>query len=180
MAENVTIARPYAEAAALELASAGNALGPWSEALDRLAPSSPADPQMRDCITDPAPAAAAGWAFPRCCRDRTVCRTAELRPRPGGQRASAGASEIRDLFVALKNEHEGVRRRTSPLPSCVDDVTLKPGSLTGNPASRAKLNVTRQRRPRTDRWGQIAVGDEVIDASVRGKSPRTWRAALKN
>ena len=51
MAENVTIARPYAEAA-FQLASAGNALGPWSEALDRLAVVA-ADPQMRDCIADP-------------------------------------------------------------------------------------------------------------------------------
>ena len=68
MAENVTIARPYAEAA-FQLASRAGALGPWSEALDRLA-SMAADPQMRDCISDPKLSSrTTGRAFPRCRRE---------------------------------------------------------------------------------------------------------------
>ena len=46
MAENVTIARPYADAA-FELARGAGALGPWSEALDRLAAVA-ADPTLFD------------------------------------------------------------------------------------------------------------------------------------
>ena len=51
MAENVTIARPYADAA-FELARGAGALGPWSEALDRFAVVA-ADPSMKACFTDP-------------------------------------------------------------------------------------------------------------------------------
>ena len=51
MAENVTIARPYADAA-FELARGAGALGPWSEALDRLAAVA-ADPDMQACFKDP-------------------------------------------------------------------------------------------------------------------------------
>ena len=124
MAENVTIARPYAEAA-FQLASAGNALGPWSESTrsagGRRRRSANAGLHRRS----QAPAAAAGWAFPRCCRGRTVCRTAELRPRLVDNERLQVLPEIRDLFVALKNEHEGVKEAniTSAFP--MDDVTLK-------------------------------------------------------
>ncbi|WP_288022863.1 F0F1 ATP synthase subunit delta, partial [Thauera sp.] len=51
MAENVTIARPYADAA-FELARGAGALGPWSEALDRLALVA-ADSGMKACFNDP-------------------------------------------------------------------------------------------------------------------------------
>ena len=50
MAENVTIARPYADAA-FELARGAGALGPWSEALDRLALVA-ADSGMTACFSD--------------------------------------------------------------------------------------------------------------------------------
>ena len=51
MAENITLARPYADAA-FQLARATNALGPWQQALDRMAAVA-ADAQMVDCISNP-------------------------------------------------------------------------------------------------------------------------------
>jgi F-type H+-transporting ATPase subunit delta len=50
MAENVTIARPYADAP-LSWQAGPSALGPWSEALERLAADYGG--RMRECIGDP-------------------------------------------------------------------------------------------------------------------------------
>ena len=124
MAENVTIARPYAEAA-FQLASAGNALGPWSEALDRLAVVA-ADPQMRDCIADPKlqPQQLAGLFFDVAGAGLSAEQQNYVRVLVDNERLQV-LPEIRDLFVALKNEHEGVKEAniTSAFP--MDDVTLK-------------------------------------------------------
>ena len=51
MAENVTLARPYAEAA-FQLARGGNALDAWSVALSRLSAVT-ARPEMEECIGNP-------------------------------------------------------------------------------------------------------------------------------
>ena len=51
MAENVTLARPYAEAA-FHLAKAGNALQAWSGVLSRLSAVA-ATPEMEECIGNP-------------------------------------------------------------------------------------------------------------------------------
>src|SRR5574340_1091368 len=101
MAENVTIARPYADAA-FKLASGAGALGPWSEALERLAAIA-ADPVMRDCIDDPklpgeqVYALIVGVAGDALSKDqqnfvRVLVENERLEVLP----------EIRDLFVSLK------------------------------------------------------------------------------
>ena len=51
MAEYVTIARPYADAAFQQADGAG-ALGPWSEVLERMAIAA-SDPQMLNLMNDP-------------------------------------------------------------------------------------------------------------------------------
>jgi F-type H+-transporting ATPase subunit delta len=51
MAENVTLARPYAEAA-FQLATSGNALAAWSDVLARLSAVA-ARPEMEECIGNP-------------------------------------------------------------------------------------------------------------------------------
>jgi hypothetical protein len=56
MAENVTLARPYAEAA-FQLARGGNALDAWSVALSRLSAVT-ARPEMEECIGNPRMGAA--------------------------------------------------------------------------------------------------------------------------
>ena len=87
--------------------------------------------------------------------------------------------EIRDLFVALKNEHEGVKEAniTSAFP--MDDATLNTLVADLEARFKAKLNVKVSVDPELIGGVKIAVGDEVIDASVRGKLAN-MAAALKN
>ena len=178
MAENVTIARPYAEAA-FQLASAGNALGPWSEALDRLAVVA-ADPQMRDCIADPKlqPQQLAGLFLDVAGAGLTAEQQNYVRVLVDNERLQV-LPEIHDLFVALKNEHEGIKEAkiTSAFP--MDDATLKALVADLENRFKAKLNVTVSVDPELIGGVKIAVGDEVIDASVRGKLAN-MAAALKN
>ncbi|PTD95793.1 F0F1 ATP synthase subunit delta [Pseudothauera lacus] len=178
MAENVTIARPYADAA-FELARGAGALGPWSEALDRLAVVV-ADPQMRACIADP-----------KLTDDQLIKLTLEL----GGDGLSAELQnfvrvlvanerlqllpEIRDLFVDLKNEHEGVLEAYIASAFPLDDATLATLKSDLEARFKAKLNVQVSIDPELIGGVRIAVGDEVIDASVRGKLAN-MAAALKN
>lgn len=177
MAENVTIARPYADAA-FELARGAGALGPWSEALDRLAAVA-GDAGMRECI-----------ANPRLAADRLVSLvldvagelTAEqqnfVRVLVDNERLQV-LPEIRDLFVVLKNEYEGVleARIASAFP--LDDATL--ASLKSDLEARFKTRIDTTVTVDPDLIGgvRIAIGDEVIDASVRGKLA-SMAATLKN
>ena len=178
MAENVTIARPYADAA-FELARGAGALGPWSEALDRLAVVA-ADPQMRDCIADPKlqPQQLAGLFFDVAGAGLSAEQQNYVRVLVDNERLQV-LPEIRDLFVALKNEHEGVKEAniTSAFP--MDDATLKALVADLEARFKAKLNVIVSVDPELIGGVKIAVGDEVIDASVRGKLAN-MAAALKN
>jgi len=87
--------------------------------------------------------------------------------------------EIRDLFVALKNEHEGVKEANIVSAFPMDDATLKALVADLEARFKAKLNVTVSVDPELIGGVKIAVGDEVIDASVRGKLAN-MAAALKN
>jgi len=178
MAENVTIARPYAEAA-FQLASAGNALGPWSEVLDRLAAIA-ADSQMRDCITDPKldPKQLTGLLLDVAGSELSAEQQNYVRVLIENERLQV-LPEIRDLFVALKNEHEGVKEAHIASAFPMDDATLS--TLVGDLEARfrVKLNVKISVDPALIGGVKIAVGDEVIDASVRGKLAN-MAAALKN
>ncbi|AUM01117.1 F0F1 ATP synthase subunit delta [Zoogloeaceae bacteirum Par-f-2] len=178
MAENVTIARPYADAA-FELARGAGALGPWSEALDRLAVIA-ADPQMRDCIADPKLTddqlielvlglAGDGLSAELQNFVRVLVANERLQLLP----------EIRDLFVQLKNEHEGVREAQIASAFPLDDATLSQLKSDLEARFKTKLDVKVSVDPELIGGVRIAIGDEVIDASVRGKLAN-MAAALKN
>ena len=177
MAENVTIARPYADAA-FELARGAGALGPWSEALDRFAVVA-ADPSMKACFTDPNLSAD---QLNKLMLDVGGDLTAEqqnfIRVLVENERLQV-LPEIRDLFVALKNEHEGVKEASIASAFPMDDSTLKTLIADLEARFKAKLNVTVSVDPELIGGVKIAVGDEVIDASVRGKLAN-MAAALKN
>ena len=177
MAENVTIARPYAEAA-YKQAQGANALGPWSEALERMAAVA-ADPQMKACINDPKlNANQIGDLFSGIVGDsldegqvnfvRVLVANDRLQVLP----------EIRDLFVKLKNKHEGVQdvQIISAFP--LEDAALKKLTQTLKSRFKGKLNVSVTVDPELIGGVTITVGDDVIDASVRGKLAN-MAAALK-
>lgn len=177
MAENVTIARPYADAA-FQLARGADALGPWSEALDRLAAVA-ADPTMRACINDPKLSAD---QLAKLVLDVAGTLSADqqnfVRVLVDNERLQV-LPEIRDLFVALKNEHEGVLEAEIASAFPLDDATLTSLKSDLEARFKARLNVQVHIDPELIGGVRIAVGDEVIDASVRGKLAN-MAAALKN
>ncbi len=178
MAENVTIARPYADAA-FELAKGAGALGPWSEALEKLA-AIVSDPAMKDCISDPKLSEdqvhgliveIAGETLNQDQQNfvRLLVENERLKVLP----------EIRNLFVTLKNEHEGVKEADIASAFPIDDATLASLKADLEARFKASLNIQVRLDPELIGGVRIAVGDEVIDASVRGKLAN-MAAALKN
>ncbi len=178
MAENVTIARPYADAA-FELAKGVDALGPWSEALDKLA-MIVRDPSVRECIGNPRLTAdqlndlivdIAGESLNEDQRNfvRILVENERLTVLP----------EIRELFVERKNEHEGVLEADIASAFEIDDASLANLKADLEARFKARLNVKVRLDPELIGGVRIAVGDEVIDASVRGKLAN-MAAALKN
>jgi F-type H+-transporting ATPase subunit delta len=178
MAENVTIARPYADAA-FELARGAGALGPWSETLDRLAAVA-ADPAMRVCINDPKLSSeqlyqlfldVAGSGLPPDLQNfvRVLVDNERLKVLP----------EIRDLFMGLRNAHEGVQEAEIASAFPLDDAALANLKADLENRFKTRLNIHVSLDPELIGGVRIAIGDEVIDASVRGKLAN-MAAALKN
>lgn len=177
MAENVTLARPYAEAA-FDLARAGNNLDTWQEALDRMAAVA-ADAQMRDLMGNPKVSSA---QLAKLFLDVSGKMASELQNfvhlLVDNERLVV-LPEIRDLFAALKNKHEGVKDAhiTSAFP--LDAPALKRLVAEIEPRFKCKLNTSVSVDPELIGGVRIAVGDEVIDASVRGRLA-SMATALKN
>jgi F-type H+-transporting ATPase subunit delta len=171
MAENITLARPYADAAfqlAKDATEATNALGSWQQALDRMAAVA-ADAQMVDCIGNPRllPAQVAQLFL-----DVVGSVSAEqqnfVRLLVDNERLQV-LPEIRDLYVELKNGQEGVQEADIASAFPLDDATLKNLVAELEARFKCKIQATVSLDPELIGGVRIAVGDQVIDASVRGK-----------
>ena len=167
MAENITLARPYADAA-FQLARATSALGPWQQALDRMAAVA-ADAHMVECITNPRllPAQVAQLFL-----DVVGSVSAEqqnfVRLLVDNERLQV-LPEIRDLYVELKNGQEGVQEADIASAFPLDDATLKNLVAELEARFKCRIQATVSLDPELIGGVRIAVGDQVIDASVRGK-----------
>lgn len=168
MAENLTIARPYAEAV-FATADADGKLQTWSHALRRLA-MTVADPDMHNAIGDPKVgpdelyglvAAGAGDALDAQAQNfvRVLIENDRLLLLP----------EIATLFEALKDEREGVTEAKIESAFPLDDAALS--QLVGDLELRFKRKVRPQVSVDRELIGGalITVGDEVIDGTVRGR-----------
>lgn len=178
MAENVTIARPYADAA-FELANGAGALGPWSEALDRLA-AVVADQSMQACIGDPKLSEDQLYKLVVDIAGESLSQDQKnfVRVLVANERLVV-LPEIRDLFVAKKNEHEGVKEADIASAFPLDDAAVANLKAELEARFKSRLNIQVRLAPELIGGIRIAVGDEVIDASVRGKLAN-MAAALKN
>jgi F-type H+-transporting ATPase subunit delta len=168
MAENLTIARPYAEAV-FASADASGKLQPWSDALRRLA-MIVSDPDMHNAIGDPKVgpeqlyglvAAAAGDALTSEVQNfvRVLIENDRLALLP----------EISTLFEALKDGREGVIEAQIESAFPVADDALS--ELVRDLERRFKRKVRPQVTVDRELIGGalITVGDEVIDGTVRGR-----------
>lgn len=168
MQENLTIARPYAQAA-YEHARAEGKLPAWTDALDLLA-ALVADPDMRRVIADP-----------RIGRNSLQ----ELLFSLGGERFSGSfgnfvrilcaagrlpvAAEIAQLFEQRRAEAENIANAeivtAFPLDAAVED------RITA--AIRARLGKEVKARQRIDKGliggAIVRVGDTVYDLSLKGR-----------
>jgi F-type H+-transporting ATPase subunit delta len=177
MAEALTIARPYAEAA-FKLASDAKALPQWSAALSRLAALAASD-AMRGLIGNPRLTDGQVATL--------LCDVAgDLSPEQRNfvlllatNERLAVLPEIATLYEAQKNASEGVldARIASAFPLSAAQVDEVVSSLESRYARKVKATVEVD----SDLIGgvSIRIGDEVIDASVRGKLAQLADALVK-
>ena len=176
MAEHLTLARPYAEAA-FELARANDRLGPWEQALTRMAQVVD-DPQMQQCIGNPKfSAEQLAQLFIDVCDGLADEQKNFVRVLVDNERLSV-LPQMRDLFIRLKNAYEGVKQAHVTSAFALEAMALKQLIAELEPRFKCKLEATVSVDPELIGGVRIAVGDEVIDASVRGKLA-TMAAALK-
>ena len=182
MAENVTLARPYAEAA-FQLAKSGNALAAWSEVLSRLSAVA-ARPEMEECIGNPrlSPVQLAKLCLDVATSDTKVALSADqqnfVSVLADNDRLIV-LPEISELFNQLKHGHEGVKDAEITSAFVLDETTLKTLVADLERKFGCKIQATVKVDAELIGGVRIAVGDEVIDASVRGKLA-AMATALKN
>lgn len=178
MAENVTLARPYAEAVFV-LARDGGALPAWGELLERLAAVA-ADAQVRECLDNPrfTPAQLSQLLLESAGSQATAEQANFVQVLVEADRARF-LPEISQVFGQLKDAFDGVKDAvvTSAFP--IDDAALARLSADVEAHFKSKVRITLQIDPELIGGVRIAVGDEVIDASVRGKLA-AMAAALQN
>ena len=178
MAENLTLARPYAEAA-FQLAKGAGNLPAWSESLSALAVVT-ASEQMVESIGNPrmTPNQLTQLCIQVAGSELSVEQQNFVRVLVDNQRLSVLA-EISTLFDQLKHAHEGVKDAEITSAFALDDTTLK--ALVTNLERKfgCRMEVSVKLDATLIGGVRIAVGDEVIDASVRGKLA-AMATALKN
>ena len=167
MAENITLARPYADAA-FQLARTTGALGPWQQALDRMAAVA-ADAQMVECIDNPRlQSSQVAQLFLDVVGTVSAEQQNFVRLLVNNERLQV-LPEIRDLYVELKNGQEGVKEADIASAFPLDDATLKNLVAELEARFQCRIQATVSLDPELIGGVRIAVGDQVIDASVRGK-----------
>ncbi len=178
MAESVTIARPYAQAV-FRLAREGGTLAAWAERLKLLAVIASND-EMIAVASNPRFSAAQVAEF-------VLSLTSEVGNKElasfiellAVNERLAVLPQIEELFATLKSADEGVKDAllTSAFP--LDDAQLK------NIMPPLEAHFGSKLAPRVEVDAaliggiRVAVGDQVLDASVSGKL-KAMAAALKN
>jgi len=167
MAESLTIARPYAEAA-FRLARDANALPQWSDALSRLSAVVRTD-VARELLTNP-----------RLTADRLAAVLGDVagvltddqrkfvRVLAANERLSV-LPEIVSLFESQRNAHEGVLHAQVSSAYPLSDEQEREVVATLEAKYGRKVKVTVGIDPGLIGGVSIRIGDEVHDASVRGK-----------
>ena len=178
MAESVTIARPYAQAV-FRLAREGKALTAWSDRLQRLAAIAQ-DSEMAKVVRNPK--FSAGQVAELFVSLTGESGNKELASFIGilaeNERLDV-LTQIQEIYEQLKSADEGVKEAivTSAYP--LDDAQLK------NLMSQLESHFCSKLQPRVEvdtaliGGIKVAVGDQVLDASVRGKLD-AMATALKN
>jgi F-type H+-transporting ATPase subunit delta len=168
MAEQVTIARPYAEAA-FSLAREQNALPRWAEML-KIASNVASDPKVHTALDNPKldNAAKESLLLSLCGDALSAEGKSFVRVLLESDRIAA-LPDIRRLFDTLKDGADGVARAHIVSAFPVDEAQL--GALKAALEKRfgKKIEATVSVDPTLIGGARVTVGDTVIDASVRSE-----------
>jgi F-type H+-transporting ATPase subunit delta len=168
MAEQITVARPYAEAV-FALAREKNALAAWAEML-RVAAGVAGDARMRDALDNPKLSAAAKESlFLSVCGDKLDAdgkRFVRVLLEAG---RFGLLPEIRELFDALKDDADGVARAHISSAFAIDEAQLARLKTALEKRFGKKIEATVTVDPDLIGGAKIVVGDTVIDASVQAE-----------
>jgi F-type H+-transporting ATPase subunit delta len=168
MAEARTIARPYAEAV-YRLARGNNTLPAWSEML-QLAAAIAADESIRAIIGNPkVPARRLGELLLQIGGDKfdEEGRNFLLLLAENGRIEIL--PEISELFDQLKTQYEGVLGAEIISAFPMSDEQLKKLVADLETRFKRKIEATVSIDPELIGGVKVEIGDEVLDASVRGK-----------
>lgn len=165
--ERATLARPYAEALA-ELAAQGQSWSVWSERLALLS-TVLADAQMRELIVNPAleDARVADLVI-SVCGDALGAEGANFVRLLAENKRLPLVADVVAQFEALKAAQEG--ELSAHVTSAFDLSNEQMAALKERLEARfgRKINATQSTDPELIGGVVIQVGDEVMDASVRG------------
>ena len=168
MSEQVTIARPYAEAA-YSLAREQNSLPQWAEML-RVVSNVTSDPTVRAALDNPRldNSAKESLLLSLCSDALSAEGKSFIRVLLESDRIAI-LPDIRALFDTLKDSADGVARAHIVSAFPVDDAQL--GALKAALEKRfgKKIEATVSVDPQLIGGARVTVGDTVIDASVRGE-----------
>ncbi len=168
MAEVLTIARPYAEAV-FRLAKAGNTLSDWSIMLKLVAVVAD-DKRIRTLLGNPEVSAKRlGELLLDICGDKLSNEGRNFILLLVESKRVEVLPEVSELFEQLKTQHEGVLEAKVASAFAMTDEQLK--DLVAGLESKFKCKIEAKVDVNSELIGgvKVVIGDEVFDASVRGK-----------
>ena len=168
MAEALTIARPYAEAV-FRLAKVGNTLPAWSGMLKFTAVVAD-DKRIRVLLGNPEVSTKRlGELLLDICGDKLSNEGRNFMLLLVESKRVEVLPEVSELFEQLKTQHEGVLEAKVASAFAMTDVQLK--DLVAGLESKFKRKIEAKVNINPELIGgvKVEIGDEVFDASVRGK-----------
>ena len=167
MAESVTIARPYAEAA-YRLAKESGAQGLWSQRLQRLALIAQ-DKEMTEVMTNPRLSTEqVAEVFISLSADSEAILANFVRTLAENRRLAL-LPEISRLFELAKSQEEGVQEAVVYSAFPIDDAQVAALMQQLEPRFGTRLTARVEVDPSLIGGVRVTVGDQMLDASVRGK-----------
>jgi F-type H+-transporting ATPase subunit delta len=168
VAEIVTIARPYAEAI-FRLAKEQGKLAAWSESLAKLAAFA-IDAAVAACIGNPSLTARQKSDLVISLLGGTVdAEVANFVGVLAENERLAALPEIATFFEALKDREEGIKDAIVYSAFSMDDAQRQKLVAELETHFKTKLSAEIRLDPELIGGVKVVVGDQVLDASVRGK-----------
>ena len=168
MAESVTIARPYAEALFRVAKESGN-LASWSMPVGKLVEVA-SNPEAREAIGDPN--VAAGQLvdlFRSACGTAVDAEMANFIQLLSNNDRLGLLPEIAGLYESYKRAEEGTKQAEIVSAFPIDDNQVKALVPQLEAVFKTKLEAAVSVDPALIGGIKVIVGDQMLDASVRGK-----------